>query len=135
MALGEKLFEEKGKTTMTFVKEVNDEGIIVKQSFTSEVKGFGRFPSGKNMGSGGFMMRSDGKAKGRWRGMFMTDDNQMIVWKGSGNSRRTADSVKGIMVMTFMTKSEKYAWLNTAIVVADLQGDMMSFSDVGYEWQ
>jgi hypothetical protein len=135
MTMGEKLFEEKGTTTMTFIKEVKEDGIIIKQSFNSDVKGFGKFPSGKNMGSGGFWMMPDGKTKGRWRGILMTQDNQMIVWKGMGHSMRTMDKVKGIMVMTFMTKAEKYAWMNTIIVVADLQGDLMSFTDVGYEWK
>jgi len=135
MVLGEKLFEEKGKTTMSFIKEVNVQGIIVKQSFESEVKGMGRFPSGKNMGSGGFWMYPNGNAQGKWRGMLMTDDGQMLVWNGNGHSNRTGTSVKGIMVIRFMTQSEKYAWLNKALIVADLQGDMTSYSSAGYEWK
>ncbi len=135
MAMGEKLFEEKGATTMTFIKEVKGDGITIKQSFNSELKGFGKFPSGKNMGSGEFWTSPEGKAKGWWRGMLMTDDKQMIVWKGSGHSMRDMEKVKGILVCTFMTKSEKYSWLNSIIVVIDLQGDLMSFASTGYEWK
>ena len=51
MALGEKLFEESGNVTGFKVTKVHPtEGVTMEVSFTSEIKGIGRFPSGKNLG-------------------------------------------------------------------------------------
>jgi hypothetical protein len=53
MALGEKLFEESGNVTGFKVTKVHPiEGVTMEVSFTSEIRGIGRFPSGKNLGSG-----------------------------------------------------------------------------------
>src|SRR5215203_4830564 len=53
MALGEKLFEESGKIVSFKVTRVHPvEGMTMEVSFTSEIKGFGKFPSGRNIGSG-----------------------------------------------------------------------------------
>jgi hypothetical protein len=83
MAVGEKLFEEKGKVTMSFVKEVSAEGIEMILSFSSAVKGFGTFPNGTNIGSGTVWLRPDGMAHGTMRGILMTDDHEMW-WSGTG---------------------------------------------------
>ena len=74
MAMGEKLFEEKGKATVIFIKEIGAEGVVLKQSFTSELKGHGRWPSGMNMGSGLVKMMPNGMARGKWHGIFTTSD-------------------------------------------------------------
>jgi len=50
MALGEKLFEEAGKIANFKVAKVHPlEGITTEISFASDVRGIGRFPSGKNL--------------------------------------------------------------------------------------
>jgi hypothetical protein len=134
MAMGEKLFEEKGKYTMTFVESVDAAGITMKQSFSSMLTGFGRFPSGMNMGSGTAWLKPEGKAFSKWCGMMMTEDKEMIVWNASGNGKQEGDELKGVVVVTFMTKSEKYAWINTITAILELKGNMMEFNDVGYAW-
>jgi hypothetical protein len=135
MPMGEKLFEEKGKYTMMFVESVDADGVTMKQSFSSELTGFGRFPSGMNMGSGTIWMKQDGKAFSKWAGMMMTKDKEMIVWNATGQGKQMGDALKGIVVVTFMTKSEKYAWMNPIIAVLDIKGGMMEFSDVAYSWE
>lgn len=134
MTMGEKLFEEKGKMTMTFVESIDANGIVMKQSFNSDVTGLGKFPSGMNMGSGTIWIGMDNKAHGKWHGMMMTQDNETIVWNGSGHSKRNQGAMKGIMVITFMTKSEKYAWMNSIILIKEIEGNMMEFKASGYEW-
>ena len=53
MALGEKLFEESGNITGLKITRVHPiEGVTTELSFTSEIRGEGRFPSGENLGSG-----------------------------------------------------------------------------------
>jgi hypothetical protein len=39
------------------------------------------------------------------------------------------------MLLSFMTMSEKLKWMNMVTVVKDITGDMMEFSDVGFEWK
>jgi hypothetical protein len=64
----------------------------------------------------------------------MTKDNEMIVWNASGNTMMNKDELKGIVVATFMTNSEKYAWINTITATLEVKGNLMEFSDIGYAW-
>jgi hypothetical protein len=53
MALVEKLFEERGNITGLKITRVHPiEGVTTEVSFTSEIRGEDRFPSGQNLGSG-----------------------------------------------------------------------------------
>jgi hypothetical protein len=135
VVLGEKLFEEKGKMVTPFIKEIDADGITMKQSFTSEVKGLGRWPSGMNLGSGKVVVHQSGKGYGKWHGVFTTNDGEVIAWTGSGKSKRAAKAIKGVMLVSFMTTSEKLKWMNDVIAVLDVSGDMMDFASVGYEWK
>ena len=135
MPMGDKLFDQKGKMMSTFVESIDANGVTMKQSFSSEVTGAGKFPSGMNMGSGTIWIGMDEKAHGKWNGMIMTKDNEMIVWKGSGHSKRNQGNVRGIMTITFMTKSEKYAWMNSIIAVEEISGTMMDFQGTAFEWK
>lgn len=135
MTMVEKLFEEKAKYTMMFVESVDAEGVKVKQSFSADLTGFGRFPSGTNMGSGTVSLTPDGKAIGEWCGMMMTKDKETIVWNGTSHGKTMGAEQRGVIVATFMTKSEKYAWMNSIIAIIDAKGTQMEFSDVAYAWE
>ena len=53
MVLGEKLFEEKGNIIGVKITKVNPvEGVTTEISFTSEIRGEGRFPNSNNLASG-----------------------------------------------------------------------------------
>ena len=53
MVLGEKLFEESGNITGVKVTKVHPiEGVATEISFTSEIRGEGRFPNSENLASG-----------------------------------------------------------------------------------
>ena len=53
MALGDKLFEESGEITGLKITKVHPiEGVTTEVSFTSEIRGEGRYPSGQSLGSG-----------------------------------------------------------------------------------
>lgn len=135
MAQGEKLFEEKGKVITALIAHIGVEGVVMKQTFTSEVKGHGKWPNGVNMGSGMVKILPNGMARGKWHGIINMADGEMATWKGSGRSKRTANSIKGVMLISFMTMSEKYKWMNEVIAIAEVSGDSMTFTDVGYEWK
>ncbi len=56
MTFGEKLFEEIGSLAGFKITRAHPiEGIVMELSFTSEIKGYGKFPSGKNIGSVGYV--------------------------------------------------------------------------------
>jgi hypothetical protein len=74
LAIGEKLFEEKGKVTMVSVESADAMGVILKRSSNSEAIGSGRFPSGTNMGYGTLSVHHDGKSHGDWVGIIVTED-------------------------------------------------------------
>jgi len=135
MPLGEKWFEEKGRMTMTYIESIDSNGVVMKQSFESDLKGMGKFPSGKNMGSGTIYVKPSGKAHGKWQGILMTADGEMVTWHGKGQSVRAGPKVKGVMLLSFMTISEKLKWMNMVTGVMDITGDMMEFASVGNEWK
>jgi hypothetical protein len=53
MVLRDKLFEESGNIIGLKITRVHPiEGVTTEVTFTSEIKGEGRYPSGKNLGTG-----------------------------------------------------------------------------------
>ena len=75
MTLGEKLFEESGNVTGFKVTKVHPlEGVTMEVSFVSEIKGIGKFPSGKNLGSGTVTQYPHGIVDGSYQGSFMTNE-------------------------------------------------------------
>jgi hypothetical protein len=137
LVLGAKLWEEKGKAIGVSVKSVDSEGVHMEETFVSEFKGFGRFPSGRNMGTLNIVTRPDGFSSGIGQGMFTTQDGDSVVWKLNGLGKREAEKEKSIAIVQFMTTSQKLSWMNSLIVVIDAISDpkTMELSDTGYEWK
>ena len=85
MALGEKLFEESGTITgFNIIKVHPQEGLTMEVSFISEIRGIGRFPSGKNLGSGITTQYSHGVVDASWQGSITTTEGEQFVWGGAG---------------------------------------------------
>src|ERR671923_63626 len=84
MALGEKLFEESGNVVGFKVTKVHPiEGTTMEVSFSSELKGFGKFPSGRNIGSGTMTHFPHGVADGSQQGTFLIGEGeaeQYMYW-------------------------------------------------------
>jgi len=52
MVLGDRLFEENGNIIELKITRVHPiEGVTTEVSFTSEIRGEGRYPNGENLGS------------------------------------------------------------------------------------
>ena len=92
----------------------------MKQSFNSDLMGVGKFPERNEHGIWDDQDRHGQQGYGKWHGMMMSQDNETIVRKGSRHYKRNQGMVKGNMVITFMTTSEKYAWTNSIIEVKDI---------------
>jgi hypothetical protein len=138
LVLGEKLWEEKGKATGVSVKSVGPEGVHMEENFASEVKGLGRFPSGRNMGTINYVARPDGFSSGTGQGIFTAQDGDSVVWKCLAFGKpEAAGKDKSIAIIQFMTTSQKLSWMNSFLIVYESIGDMktMEFSGTGYEWK
>lgn len=137
MVLGEKLWEEKGKVTGMSVKSVDSEGVHMEQNFASEFKGFGRFPSGRNMGTLNVVVRPDGLSRGTAQGICTMENGDMAVWKCLAFGKSEAGKDKSIAIIQMMTGSQKLSWMNSLLIVYESIGDMktMDFRGTGYEWK
>jgi hypothetical protein len=144
MALGEKLFEESGSLTGFKITKVHPiEGITMEVSFVSEIRGVGRFPSGKNMGSGTVTQYPHGIVDGGYQGsMMMTttegaNAEQFVWWAHEKTKAVEGGKFKGLTMMTGFTNSQKLSWMNNLILALDLETDPESqrFKADAYEWK
>ena len=136
MALGEKVAEEKGKVTGMSIKSLGPEGMNIELNIVSEIKGYGRWPNGKNMGT---MTALEGPktSTSTGQGMVVTEDGETLPWHAIGVSKRVGNKSKGLTLITFSTPSQKYAWANDVLIVLDgeVSADFSQFSDTAYEWK
>ena len=144
MALGEKLFEESGNIIGFKVTKVHPiEGVTIEASFTSEIRGMGRFPSGKFLGSGTVTQYPHGIVDGSWQGSVTTtaegggSGDQFMWWAHEKGKVGEDGKVKGLTMVTGFTNSQKLAWMNNLIIALDIESDPESqkFKATGYEWK
>jgi hypothetical protein len=139
MALGEKLFEESGNVTGLKVTRVHPiEGVTIEASFTSEIKGVGRFPSGKNLGSGTMTQYPHGIVDASWQGSVTTNEGDQFIWWAHEKSKVVeGGKVKGLTMVTGFSNSQKLSWMNNLVLALDSETDLESqkFRITGYEWK
>jgi hypothetical protein len=140
MALGEKLFEESGDITMLKITRVHPiEGTTMEVSFTSEIRGIGRFPSGKNLGSGTMTQYPHGIVDASWQGSLMTaeDGDQFMWWAHEKGKVAEGGKIKGLITVTGFTNSPKLSWMNNLIIAIESVSDPSSqkFNGTAYEWK
>ena len=81
MALGEKLFEESGNIVAVKVTKVHPiEGLTTEVTFTSNIKGEGKFPHGKNLGSGAMTRYPHDVIDGTFQGVITTENGDQFMW-------------------------------------------------------
>jgi hypothetical protein len=139
MALGEKLFEESGNVTGFKVTKVHPtEGVTMEVSFTSEIKGVSKFPSGKNIGSGIMTQYPHGIVDQSNQGSIMTNEGDQFMWWAHGKGRVVeGGKVKGLIMVTGFANSQKLSWMNNLIMALESEFDPESkkFKITGYEWK
>jgi hypothetical protein len=139
MALGEKLFEESGNITGLKVTRVHPiEGVTLEISFTSEIRGIGRFPSGKNLGSGTLTQYPHGIVDAIWQGSVATTEGgeQFVWWAHEKSKVVEGGKIRGLTMLTGFTHSQKLSWMNNLIIALESETDPSSqkFKTTGYEW-
>ena len=140
IVLGEKLFEENGNITGVKVTRVHPiEGVTSEVSFTSEIRGEGRFPSGQNLGSGIMIKYPHGIIDATWQGTLMTteDGGQFMWWAHEKSKVVEGGKIKGLTIVTGFTNSQKLSWMNNLIMALEIDGSVLSqkFKATGYEWK
>ena len=140
MVLGQKLFEESGEITGLKITKVHPiEGVTSEVSFTSEIRGEGRFPSGQSLGSGIMTKYPHGIIDGTWHGSLMTanDGDQFMWWSHEKSKVVEGGNIKGLNIMTGFTNSQKLSWMNNIILALEISGSVFSqkFKATGYEWK
>lgn len=138
MALGEKLFEEIGNIVAVKVMKVHPmEGVTTEITFTSDIKGEGKFPNGKNFGSGVMTKYPHGIIDGAFQGVFTAENGGQFMWWAHEKSKIVEnDKIKGLTIVTGFSNSEKLSWMNNIIFALDAVGSTLSndFKATAYEW-
>jgi hypothetical protein len=137
LVLGEKTWEEKGKMMGMSIKSIGPEGVHMEETFASEVKGLGRAPSGRNIGTINVIETPGGFLSGTGQGYLVTQEGDSVVWKCYLLGKLEAGKTKSVNIIQFMTSSQRLSWMNGFIAVAESIADekTMEFSDTGYEWK
>ena len=144
MALGEKLFEESGKVVGFKVTRVHPvEGTTMEVSVTSEIKGFGKFPSGRSIGSGIMTLYPQGVVDASYQGTVMTTTSaaeegveQYIWWAHEKDKLADGGKIKGMSIASSFTNSQKLSWMNRLLIAGETESDpaTQQFKVTGYEW-
>jgi len=140
MVLRDKLFEENGNIIGLKITRVHPiEGLTTEVTFTSEIRGEGRYPSGENLGSGIMTKYSHGVIDATWQGSLTIAEggNQFIWWAHEKSKIVESGKIKGLNIMTGFTNSQKLSWMNNLIIVIEIDGSIssMKFKATGYEWK
>ena len=138
MALGEKLFEETGKITGLQIKSVHPlEGVKMEVSFAGEIKGVGKFPGSKNLGSGTMAQYPHGMVDASYHGVVTAAQDQFFWWAHEKGRVVEGGKVKGIVTVTGYTNSQTLSWMNRLVVVIESETDPASgqYRGTGYEWK
>ena len=139
MAIGEKLWEGKAKTTGTTIKGASSEGVTLEYTWMAQLKGLGKAKGadGNMTYSAVVTMGPGGGGLSRGQGLFASATGDMAVVKGSTHGKVEAGKSKGVGIWTFMTMSQKLLWLNNNAVIVTMEGDpqWMEFDLVVWEWK
>jgi hypothetical protein len=143
MALGEKLFEETGQPTGVRITKVHPvEGTTMEVSFTTDLKGIGKFPNGRNIGSGVVTQYPHGVVDGSYQGVLNTTEGEQIFWwaheKGKVVNDGNGNKIKSLIIVSVFTNSQKLSsWINKLIIALEAERDLATHHSktVAYEWK
>ncbi len=142
MVLGEKLFEGKGKSVgPSYIKSIDASGVTSIFAWTAEVKGMGKAEGVDGMlnVTAKSMMPPKGVAGAKDKAMFMTMAGDMAVLQGFDLMKMTmGTNPSAVGLWSFMTMSEKLAWMNDVIAVVTMQATdpmWMEFTITIQEWK
>lgn len=134
--LGEQIGEETGQITGTRVLSDDGAGPKVEVSFQSSGTILGIHES--DMGTYISVARPDGTLFGEGQGILMTDQGEVVTWRGQGVGRPTGRGMAATWRASIygQTTSERLARLNTIATVIELDIDESGqLSSQSWEWK
>jgi hypothetical protein len=134
--LGEQIGHETGQITGMRVLPGEDGGVKVEVSFQASGTLLGVHQT--NMGTYVSATRPDGTLYGDGQGVAMTDDGEMVEWKGGGVGRFTGQgtAVSWRGAIYYQTRSERLVRLNGLVGVFEYETHADGKSeDSTYEWK
>ncbi len=137
MALGEKVGEDHGTGTGVTIRSTGPEGVTIEVNYMGEVKGSGRFPDGNYVGTLTVLQAPSGISRSTNQGLLTTKDGETIVYRGFSTGKAGGVRTKDVGLLTFTTMSQKYAWMNEAILLreGDASPDFKEFKGTSHEWK
>lgn len=142
MVLGEKLFEGKGKSAgPSYIKSIDAQGVTSIFAWTAQLKGMGKAKGVDGMlnVTATSMAPPKGVAGAKDKVMFFTMAGDMAVGKGMDLMKMTmGTNPAAVGLWSFMTMSEKLAWMNDVIAVVTMQATdpmWMEFTITIQEWK
>lgn len=134
--LGEQILEEAGQIIGTRVLPDEGAGPKVEVSFQSSGTVLGIHEN--DMGTYVSTARPDGTLFGEGQGILMTDDGEVLIWRGQGVGRLTGHGMAASWrASTYgQTASERLARLNGVAVVFEFDVDESGkITAKGWEWK
>lgn len=139
MALSEKLFEGSGNVVSFRVTKVHPvEGTTMEVSFVEDLKGMGKFPGGKNTGSGTMTQYPHGVMDASYNGFVTFSDGDTFMWWAHEKAKTAKDGkMRGLVMVSGHTSSQKYSWLNELIIAieSDFEPATQQINSTGYVWE
>jgi hypothetical protein len=124
MAIGEKLWEGKGKGGPGFIKSIRTEGVTSIYTWTAQLKGMGKaagIDCNLNV-TGKSMTPPKVIAASKDQGMLMTMTGDMGSIKGFDLMKMVPGAKPtSVGLWSFMTMSEKIEWLNNTIALVTFE--------------
>jgi hypothetical protein len=123
MAIGEKLWEGKGKGNPGFIKSIDMSGITSVYTYQADLKGMGRAEGMDLMlhVTAKSMMPPKGVGAAKDQGTLMNLMGDMAVMKGFDLSKMSGPKPTSVGLWSFMTMSEKLMWMNDLIAVVTFE--------------
>jgi hypothetical protein len=138
MVLGDKLFEGTGDVVAFRITKVHPmEGTTMEVSFVEDLKGIGKFPSGKNTGSGTITRYAHGIEDASYNGFVTFQDGDTFMWWAHEKAKTVeGGKMRGIVTVTGYTNAQKYSWMNSLVMVLESEFDpaTQKLRTTGYSW-
>jgi len=135
--LGEVMGDYSGKITSVKVLPFDNAGQGVKYEVTQVAEVRGRL-SCKGMGSNYVQVAADGTSTTKFYGIFTTPDGETLLMESGGMGVPLGSGrVKFRTTVTLKSSAAKLAWVNTAPIAFEGEGDFSTMEVNGtlYEWK
>ncbi len=139
MVFDEKVFEGTGSVVSFKITKVHPvEGTTMELSFVEELRGLSKFPNARSTGSGTMTQYPHGVVDASYNGFVTFSDGDTFLWWAHEKGRTVeGGKIRGLVMISGYTNSQKYSWLNNLVIVLETEFDPATrqIKSTGYEWK